>query len=81
MPAAYTSQRCNKCGHIEKGNRKEQDKFECLACGHRDNADINAALNILASGNGCYWTCGGGDISRPMKRQNDTEFGFAKQCI
>lgn len=46
----YTSQKCNKCGHIEKGNRKSQAHFECKSCGHIDNADINASKNILAAG-------------------------------
>ncbi len=32
------------------GNRTSQATFRCLACGHADNADINAAKNILAAG-------------------------------
>ena len=68
VPAAFTSQRCNKCGHIDKDNRKTQAKFKCLACGYRDNADVNAALNILASGNGAIGR-GGGEVTRPGKRQ------------
>jgi putative transposase len=44
---AYTSQECSICGHIEKGNRKTQSQFKCLACGHEENADINAAKNVL----------------------------------
>ncbi len=44
----YTSQTCSRCGFIDKNNRPTQAKFKCLACGHADNADINAALNILA---------------------------------
>lgn len=42
----YTSQRCNKCGYISKESRKTQDKFECVNCGHKDNADRNAARNL-----------------------------------
>jgi len=42
----YTSQRCNKCGHIEKENRETQSKFICKSCGHEENADYNAARNI-----------------------------------
>ena|ERR1035437_8979743 len=45
---AYTSQTCSKCGHIDKASRKSQDKFECLKCGFKCNADHNAAINILA---------------------------------
>ena len=45
----YTSQRCNKCGCIDSANRdckNAQAKFECISCGHKDNADNNAAKNI-----------------------------------
>ena len=44
---AFTSQRCFKCGHISKNNRKSQSDFSCLNCGNTENADINASLNIL----------------------------------
>lgn len=47
---AYTSQDCNACGYRSKENRKSQSKFECVACGHKDNADVNAAKNILGKG-------------------------------
>lgn len=43
----YTSQRCNSCGCIDRQNRKTQKNFECINCGYKDNADINAAKNIL----------------------------------
>lgn len=46
----YTSQRCSKCGHIEKENRLEQKTFECKSCGFKTNADYNAAKNIATSG-------------------------------
>lgn len=42
----YTSQKCSKCGHIEKGNRKTQSSFVCKKCGFQHNADLNAAKNI-----------------------------------
>ena len=42
----HTSQRCNKCGIIDKENRKSQEVFECINCGHKANADVNAARNI-----------------------------------
>lgn len=44
----YTSQACNQCGHTCKENRMSQAKFKCVQCGHEQNADVNAALNILA---------------------------------
>jgi transposase len=42
----YTSQRCNKCGCIDKENRQTQEQFVCTTCGHKDNADRNASRNI-----------------------------------
>ena len=42
----HTSQRCNACGFIYRGNRPSQSRFVCRQCGHRANADRNAALNI-----------------------------------
>lgn len=42
---AYTSHRCNACGYVDKRNR-DRARFDCLNCGHSDDADHNAALNI-----------------------------------
>lgn len=47
---AYTSQKCSKCGYTVKDNRKSQSIFECISCGHTDNADLNAAYNIKEKG-------------------------------
>ena len=65
VPAAYTSQTCNACGWVHADNRKTQADFKCLACGHRANADVNAALNILASGNGAA-ARGGRDAGKAL---------------
>ncbi len=46
----YTSQTCHKCGCVSRDNRISQAEFECFDCGHADNADRNAALNILRKG-------------------------------
>jgi putative transposase len=49
VPAAYTSQRCARCGHVAQENRKSQAVFQCVACGAGPcNADVNAARNIAA---------------------------------
>jgi putative transposase len=45
-----TSRECSVCGYISPENRKTQDKFCCGSCGHSENADVNAAKNILARG-------------------------------
>jgi putative transposase len=47
----YTSQTCAECGHREKSNRRSQGEFSCQACGHRADADHNAARNIRAWAN------------------------------
>ena len=41
----YTSQTCNTCGYRHRGNRKK-GLFLCKQCGHREDADLNAARNI-----------------------------------
>ena len=46
VQASYTSKMCPICGCIEDGNRLNQESFECVECGHKDNADFNAAKNI-----------------------------------
>ena len=46
VQASYTSKMCPVCGCIEDGNRPNQETFECVECGHKDNADFNAAKNI-----------------------------------
>ena len=46
VQASYTSKMCPVCGCIEDGNRPDQETFECIECGHKDNADFNAAKNI-----------------------------------
>lgn len=65
---AYTSQRCSRCGVVDAKARESQAVFACSACGHRDNADVNAAKNILAAG---LAVTGRGDLGdgRSAKRQ------------
>ena len=45
----YTSLTCSKCHKKDKNNRRSQSIFRCtdVDCGHTENADINAAKNIL----------------------------------
>lgn len=46
----YTSQRCFHCGVIDEENRQTQASFECTTCGHKRNADYNAAENLTLKG-------------------------------
>lgn len=43
---SYTSQRCSRCGFISAGNRTTQERFLCLQCGFKANADYNASQNL-----------------------------------
>lgn len=42
----FTSQRCSKCGYIDKENRKTQATFKCIHCDYTTNADYNASQNL-----------------------------------
>ncbi|HBE9444494.1 TPA: transposase, partial [Clostridioides difficile] len=46
---SFTSQKCSKCGEIDKENRQTQADFKCTNCGFELNADHNAAINIARS--------------------------------
>lgn len=43
---AFTSQTCPACGCVNVANRSGDD-FSCVECGHRDHADLVAAVNLL----------------------------------
>lgn len=44
---AFTSQQCSACGQVDAASRRTQASFVCTTCGHAENADVNAAKNIL----------------------------------
>jgi putative transposase len=50
VPAAFTSQRCSACGHVDPKSRESQAVFRCTHCTRTEHADVNAAKNILAAG-------------------------------
>jgi putative transposase len=68
VQAAYTSQRCSACGHVDAKSRESQAHFTCTACGYACNADVNAARNIAA---GRVVKARGGDpAAGPVNREN-----------
>jgi len=67
VQAAYTSQRCSACGHVDGRSRESQAAFRCTACGYACNADVNAARNI-AAGHAVNARGGDGD-GRPVNRE------------
>lgn len=65
---AYTSQRCPKCGHIEKENRsKERHTFCCKNCSYQSNDDRIGAMNLYQKG--LSW------LEQEQVRQFDTVAG------
>ena len=48
VSARNTSITCHACRHIDRNSRRTQAEFVCVRCGHEDNADANAARNILS---------------------------------
>ena len=68
VPAQYTSQKCCACKHVNQDNRKSQSKFLCVRCGYEENADINAAKNILAAGHAVL-VCGEEALASSQKQK------------
>ncbi|WP_211259751.1 RNA-guided endonuclease InsQ/TnpB family protein [Streptomyces violens] len=46
VDAAYTSQRCPRCGHTGRANRPDRDHFRCRRCGLVGPADVVAGVNV-----------------------------------
>ena len=69
VPPMYTSQTCSSCGTADPVSRKSQSKFKCVHCGHKGNADVNAALNIMASATGAAGRRGALALATPKNRQ------------
>ncbi len=41
---------CPACDYVSAENRTTQSRFACVECGYAENADLNAAINILRAG-------------------------------
>lgn len=53
-----TSITCSTCGNVDRVSRRSQAVFECSVCAHTENADVNAAKNILSRfATGKYGAC------------------------
>ncbi|MCY0897437.1 MAG: transposase [Firmicutes bacterium] len=50
VPPQQSSQECAQCPFTAPDNRRSQAEFVCQRCGHRDNADHNAACVIAQRG-------------------------------
>jgi putative transposase len=68
VPPQHTSQTCAQCGHVCAESRRSQAQFVCVACGHEDDADVNAARNIMRAGQALS-VCGGGPLGPSAKQK------------
>ena len=64
--AKYTSQKCSKCGHIAKSNRKNQASFKCGHCGYTVHADLNASFNIASNHLDAIRVLSGALVNKPI---------------
>ncbi|MBB2199483.1 IS200/IS605 family element transposase accessory protein TnpB [Gluconacetobacter sp. 1c LMG 22058] len=67
VPAAYTSQTCSVCSAVDPASRPSQARFACTTCGHSENADVNAAKNILRRADSSLKPVEGHRIRRPVE--------------
>ena len=72
VPPHNTSRTCPCCGHTAKENRQTQAKFLCVDCGYENNADVVAAINVLARGYRVL-ACGESAQSGHSVKQEPTE--------
>ncbi len=54
VPPQNTSRTCPACGHVSADNRQMQARFECVACGFEENADLVGAINVLRRGEAMF---------------------------
>ena len=73
VPAAYSSQTCSECGHVDARSRRSQSEFACVACGVVLHADTNAAIVIkqrFLAVEHTVTACGGfPDVTGPAKQE------------
>lgn len=62
-----TSRKCSSCSHTEKDNRYEK-VFLCLNCGHTQDADLNASINIRTAGLAGF-ACGETSLDGSVKQE------------
>jgi putative transposase len=68
VPPQYTSCTCAHCGHVSANSRLTQAQFVCVACRHEDDADVNAAKNIMRAGQALS-VCGAGSLGPAVKQK------------
>ena len=70
-----TSRTCGVCGHVDAANRTSQARFQCVACEFEENADLNAARNILRAGHARF-ACSGPQGPESQTQGSKTHWGL-----
>ena len=69
VPPHNTSRTCLACGHVSADNRQTQARFECVACGYENHADVVGAINVLERGHRLL-ACGeSAQLGRSVKQE------------
>ncbi len=67
----HTRQTCASCGQTHAASRRSPARLECMACGHADHADLNAARNIRRRGLAQLHGKGRSHSATPTTREMD----------
>ena len=67
LSAMDSSRTCAECGHVA-GKNRDKRRFECTACGHTANADVNAG-RVLRSRAMRWLKLKAGSMSRTMRER------------
>ena len=79
VPPQNTSRTCPCCGHVSAQNRQTQARFQCVACGFEENADLVGAINILRAGHARFACEVSGAVMPPAAGTHRSDSG-APQC-
>ena len=79
VPPHNTSRTCPCCGHVSAQNRQTQARFQCVACGFEENADLVGAINILRAGHARFACEVSGAVMPPAAGTHRSDSG-APQC-
>jgi putative transposase len=79
VPPRNTSRTCPCCGHVSAENRQTQARFECVACGFEQNADVVGAINVLRAGHARFACEVNGAVMPSAAGAHRSDLGVA-QC-
>lgn len=73
----FTSQTCSRCGTVDRESRKDE-RFRCVHCGFTDDADHNAARNVLSRGMSTWGFLDAGELAIAGTDSTSTTAGMGR---